>query len=148
MGITYIDGDVQGPGKKTVHVRFLVYSGAAYTLLPEKVWKELKLKPMRKMNFSLADGTQIARQISECRIKLPQGEGHTTVILGESGDQPLLGVYTLEGFGLVLNPFSRELQPMRAMLASHRLALSGTLQPTASTRLPDQRSAACPAAAL
>ncbi len=28
---------------------------------------------------------------------------------------------TLENFGLVLNPFSRELQPMRMMLAGQRL---------------------------
>jgi hypothetical protein len=42
---------------------------------------------------------------------------HTPVILGEQGDQPLLGVVTLEILGLILNPFSRELQPMRMLLA-------------------------------
>jgi hypothetical protein len=39
------------------------------------------------------------------------------VILGESGDQALLGMVTLEVMGLVLNPFKRVLQPMRSMLA-------------------------------
>ena len=37
--------------------------------------------------------------------------------LGEPGDEPLLGVVTLEILGLVLNPFTRTLQPMRALLA-------------------------------
>jgi predicted aspartyl protease len=69
------------------------------------------------MTFRLADGTPVERQISECHISLPQGEGHTPVILGESGDEALLGVFTLEILGLVFNPFSRTLLPMRMMLA-------------------------------
>ena len=62
-------------------------------------------------------GTQITRQVSECHLALPQGEAYTPVILGEAGDEPLLGVVTLEILGLVLNPFNRTLQPMRMMLA-------------------------------
>ena len=69
------------------------------------------------MRFTLADGTAIEREISECHIRLPQGDGHTPVVLGEAGDEPLLGVVTLEILGLVLNPFTRQLQPMRALLA-------------------------------
>ena len=42
--------------------------------------------------------------------------GHTPVILGEPRDDALLGVVTLEEMGLVLNPFERSLQPMRARL--------------------------------
>jgi len=88
-----------------------------YTLLPTKTWQSIGLKPKRSMTFSLADGTEIQRQVSECHITLPQGEGHTPVILGEPGDEALLGVVTLEILGLVLNPFRRTLQPMRMMLA-------------------------------
>jgi predicted aspartyl protease len=67
--------------------------------------------------FTLADGTMVERSVSECYIVLPQGAAHTPVILGEPGDEALLGVVTLEILGLVLNPFTRELQPMRMMLA-------------------------------
>lgn len=74
MGLTYIKGEVKGSPVKDIRVRFLVDSGASYTLLPESVWKALKLKPKRTMTFSLADGTTIDRDISECLIKLPQGE--------------------------------------------------------------------------
>jgi len=75
------------------------------------------LSPKRAMTFTLADGTTIERKVSECHVALPQGEGHTPVILGEPGDEALLGVVTLEILGLVLNPFNRTLQPMRMMLA-------------------------------
>jgi clan AA aspartic protease len=117
MGIVYIDGLVAGSAGQQETVRFLVDSGATYTLLPNDTWRALGLSPKRTMSFSLADGTRLEREVSECHITLPQGEGHTPVILGQPGDEPLLGVVTLEILGLVLNPFNRQLQPMRMMLA-------------------------------
>lgn len=117
MGITYIEGLVSGPTGKQATVRFLVDSGAVYTLLPYDGWSTIGLTPKRSVTFTLADGTPIERKVSECHIALPQGDGHTPVILGEAGDEPLLGVVTLEILGLVLNPFTRTLQPMRMMLA-------------------------------
>ena len=117
MALTFIEGVVTGNKRKKATVEFLVDSGAVYTLLPEKDWKAIGLKPKRKMSFTLADGTRVERGISECHISLPQGEGRTPVILGEPGDEALLGAVTLEILGLVLNPFKRSLEPMRAMLA-------------------------------
>ena len=117
MGITYIEGMVTGPASKQATVRFLVDSGATYTLLPHQDWQSIGLSPKRSVSFSLADGTIIERNVSECHISLSQGEGHTPVILGEPGDEALLGVVTLEILGLVLNPFNRTLQPMRMLLA-------------------------------
>ncbi|MBI5473447.1 MAG: aspartyl protease family protein [Ignavibacteriae bacterium] len=116
MGLTHIKGRVKGSRGKHVVVNFLVDSGATYTLLTERAWKAIGLRPKRKVEFTLADGTPIMRYVSECFISLPQGEGHTPVILGEAGDEPLLGVITLEELGLTLNPFNRTLQPMRALL--------------------------------
>lgn len=116
MGITYIEGMVTGPTGKQATIRFLVDSGATYTLLPSGNWRAIELSPKRRMTFTLADGSTVEREISECHITLPQGEGHTPVILGEPGDEPLLGIVTLEILGLVLNPFTRTLQPMRMLL--------------------------------
>jgi len=116
MGITYIEGVVKGTNNKGVRVKFLIDSGASYTLLGLKQWKAIKLKPKRVMEFTLADGTTIRRNVSECFISLSQGEGHTPVILGEEGDESLLGAVTLEILGLTLNPFNRTLQPARLML--------------------------------
>ncbi|MBI4307086.1 MAG: aspartyl protease [Chloroflexi bacterium] len=117
MGITYIEGTVRGPAAKESKVRFLVDSGAVYSLLPHAVWIAIGLEPNREETFHLADGTPVRRKVSECLVTLQQGEGHTPVVLGEPGDDvALLGVVTLEILGLVFNPFSRTLQPMRALL--------------------------------
>ncbi len=118
MGLTYVQATVTGQTGKRDTLDFLVDSGAVYTLLPQKTWRKLGLKAKRKMEFVLADGTEIERRISECHIALPQGDATTPVILGEKGDEPLLGAVTLEILGLMLNPFRRTLEPMRMMLAS------------------------------
>jgi len=117
VGVTYIEGEVSGPTEIAVPVRFLVDSGAMYSLIAEPDWKKIGLRPRRTATFTLADGSTVQREISECRLVLPQGECHTPVILGESRDQPLLGVVTLEILGLVLNPFTRELKPTHLLLA-------------------------------
>jgi len=105
MGMTYVSGTVRGSSGKQASLEFLVDSGAKYTLLPEPIWKAIELQPKRRVTFTLADGTRIDRDVSEAHISLPQGDGHTPVIV------------TLEEMGLVLNPFQRSLQPARMMLA-------------------------------
>lgn len=117
MGVTYITATVTGPTGIKSDVRFLVDAGAQYTLLPHEVWNDIGLEAKRTERFTLVDGTLIDREISECRIELDKGEMHTPVILGHPDDeQALLGVITLEEFGLMLNPFNRELVPMKIMM--------------------------------
>jgi clan AA aspartic protease len=117
MGLIHIEGTVTGPHGKQVTLKLLVDSGATYTLLPQQVWHDIELEPMDSVKCILADGTEVERRVSECLIALPQGRRHTPVMLGEKDDEALLGVVTLEILGLILNPFSRTLQPMRMMLA-------------------------------
>jgi predicted aspartyl protease len=45
MGLVYIDAIVKHKGKG-IKVRFLVDSGAKYTVLTESVWRELGLEPL------------------------------------------------------------------------------------------------------
>lgn len=117
MGIVFVEGTVTGPTGQQATLQFLVDSGATYTLLPHDVWPPLGLAPKRSVRFTLADGSIIERRVSECHISLPQGDGHTPVILGEPGDDALLGAITLEELGLFINPFTRTLEPTRMMLA-------------------------------
>lgn len=116
MGLTYVDADVIGLRKRRRKVHFLVDSGAGYSLLPLEVWRELGLRPSHKVTVSLADGTHLERQVSECRIEYGGRNAATPVFLGQPGDEPLLGVITLENLGLMLNPFQRTLQPMQVRL--------------------------------
>ena len=117
MGLTHLEATVTGPSGGPRRVRFLVDSGATYSVLPADSWPALGLEPQREVQFTLADGTLITRQVAECRFQLEDTAAHSPVVLGEPGDEALLGVVTLETLGLVLNPFDRSLSPMRMLLA-------------------------------
>ncbi len=103
-----------------VEVEFLVDSGAVYSLVPGKILDTIGIEPYKEMSFALADGTTIKRRISSAYFEYENEGGPAPVIYGEEGDTPLLGATTLESIGLVLNPFSRTLHPMRMLLASFK----------------------------
>ncbi len=88
MGLTTVTAKVGG-GKRAREIDFLVDSGASFTVLPEKVRRALRLKPIAEQKFALADGAVIRRRISEVRLEYA-GEARTVqVVLGERGDQSL-----------------------------------------------------------
>lgn len=118
MALTYVAGTVfpSGRRRRPVPVRFLVDTGAVYTVLPESVWRGLGLKGDRVAEFTLADGTAIRRDVAECRIQVEGRSATSPVVLGGPADAPLLGAVTLETLGLMVNPLTRELLPMRLLL--------------------------------
>jgi predicted aspartyl protease len=119
MGLTYVESLVGAPGRRPRRrrVRFLVDSGAVYSVLRRADWKALGLKPERELEFVLADGTTLTRSVSESSFEIQGRRATSPVVLGETEDEALLGAVTLETLGLMLNPLNRTLQPMRMVLA-------------------------------
>ena len=118
MGITNAILKVKEHRKseKIAEVNFLIDSGAIYSLVPGKILDELDIDPYKEMIFSLADGTSIKRRVCSAYFEFKGEGGPAPVIYGEEGDEPLLGVTTLGSLGLVLNPFTRTLHPMRMLM--------------------------------
>lgn len=102
--------------EKSVELDFLIDSGAVYSLVPGKMLDELEIETYRTIDFALADGTKIKRRVGSGYFEYNGEGGPAPLIYGEEGDEPLLGVTTLESLGLVLNPFTRELYPMRMLM--------------------------------
>ncbi len=118
MGITKVKLIIKNPGNLSQEAEreFLVDSGAHYTVVPQTLVKKLGLKPSYEQEFSLADGKIIKRLIGGAVIRFENKELPMPVILGEKDDDALLGVTTLEGFGLMLDPFKRKLYHSKLML--------------------------------
>jgi len=118
MGLTHVSVRVGNPanGRKCEAVRCLVDSGAIYSLVPGGVLRRLGIKPHSTREFVLANGDVIRRRLATATFEYQGLRGDSLVIVGEPGDGPLLGATTLEGFGLVLDPFRRELRPMQLPL--------------------------------
>jgi clan AA aspartic protease len=102
----------------SVELDFLVDSGAVYSLVPGKILDKLHIDTYRTVDFALAEGSKISQRVTSGYFELNGEGGPAPVIYGEEGDEPLLGVTTLGSLGLVLNPFNRQLHPMRMLMAS------------------------------
>jgi hypothetical protein len=66
----------------------------------------------------------ITRRLATATFEYRGKRGDSMVGVGETGDDPLPGATTVEGFGLVLDPFRRELRPMQLPLKEERTAVS------------------------
>ena len=118
MGLTFVKVRVGNPanGRRGEEVSCLVDSGAVYSLIPGRILEQLGIEPHSTREFVLADGGMIQRRLATATFEYDGRRGDSMVIVGEPGDDPLLGATTLEGFGLVLDPFRRELRPMQLPL--------------------------------
>jgi len=121
MGLTHIRASIANPARprRSARLRFLVDSGAMYSVVPALVLRRLGIKPGKAKSFILADGTEIKRSLGQALFRMNGDEAASPVIFGEKGDSTLLGSVSLEALGLMLDPFKRELRPLPMMLASH-----------------------------
>jgi clan AA aspartic protease len=124
MGLTYIQASIANPARprRSARLRFLVDSGAQYSVVPAPVLRRLGIKPGKTKTIILADGTEIKRSLGEARFRLNGEEGASPVVFGEKGDSTMLGSLSLEVLGFVLDPFKRELRPLPLMLAARGTA--------------------------
>lgn len=97
---------------RTQTLRFLVDSGALYSVVPRTVLTELGILPMTRQSFTLENGESIERDRGIALFKYGDVVTASTVIFGEEGDASLLGVVTLEELGFVVDPIRRELRPL------------------------------------
>ncbi len=118
MGLTFIQATVRNPAnpKRSARLKFLVDSGALYSVVPAATLRRLGIKPHSTRTFILADGTEIERKIGDATFVLDGVRGASPVIFGEAGDSTLLGTVSLESLGLSLDPIKRVLRPLPMVL--------------------------------
>jgi clan AA aspartic protease len=119
MGLTFLEVEVGNPANPEVteKVEFLIDSGAIYSVVPTPILDRLGIKPISEQEFILANGAKIVRKKGVALFKYGERVGGADVIFGEDEDSILLGVFTLEALGLVLDPLRRELKPLPMVLA-------------------------------
>jgi len=118
MGITFVKVKVFNPAdsSKVKEVELLVDSGAVYTMVPGDILRSMDIEPHSERTFILANGEEVTRKIGTAAFEYQGRRGDSLVIFGEEGDSLLLGATTLEGFGLIIDPFRRELKPLPMVL--------------------------------
>lgn len=118
MGFTRLPIRVRNPAKpKNGEVlRFLVDSGALYSVVPATKLSQMGVKPVFKQSFTLANGEVVEYPVGNALFEYQGKQIASPVIFGEKEDIFLLGVTTLESFGYVLDPVTRELRKVPMFL--------------------------------
>lgn len=118
MGLTFIKASIINPAnpRRKTRLEFLVDSGAVYSVVPKTRLKRISIQPHGTRVFTLADGTQITREIGDAIFALNGERAASPVIFGEDGDSLLFGTVSLEALGLILDPIRRELRPLPMVL--------------------------------
>jgi hypothetical protein len=68
------------------------------------------------LTLSLADGSKVSRQMGGACFEYNGVGGMAPVLFGLAGDAELLGVTALESMGYMVDPLSRDLRRLPAML--------------------------------
>ena len=81
----------------------LVDTGSELTWLPRELLAQIKVAPVRKRSFYTATKQLITRETGYVILKVEGFETVDEVVFAETSDLALLGVRTLEGFGVMVD---------------------------------------------
>lgn len=118
MALTFVEAKLINPAnqRQFTLLRFMVDSGAIYSVVPKEALRKIGVKPHSKKSFTLANGEAVERSLGDAVFEYAGERGASPVIFGEKGDSALLGEVTLEALGLMLDPLRREIKPLPMVL--------------------------------
>lgn len=112
MGATHVTVTIRNPAEpdRTWEGLFLVDTGATDSLVPGPHLEAIGLKRDGKRIYQLADGTDIAMDITVARIEFMGDFVGGTILFGPPNAEPLLGVTALESVGIEIDPLNQRLK--------------------------------------
>lgn len=107
--------NIQAP-EETEELEMVVDTGATYPVIPRAVADQLGIQGVETRTFTLADGTQVSREMGWAGLSYDGRSSPSLVILGGEEDVALLGAVGLETLGFEVNPITQSLKPARQYL--------------------------------
>lgn len=90
-------------------INALVDTGSELTWLPAGDLTAIGIAPRRARTFITASGERLQRAVGYAILRADGYETTDEVVFGEKADQVLLGVRTLEGFAVTVDPIGHRL---------------------------------------
>lgn len=98
------------------HVEAMVDTGSTYTWIPAPVLVRLGVAAEEQRPVVLADGDEVQCGLAWVRARLGKQSHPALVVFAQPASKPLLGVVTLEIFGLGVDPVNQRLVPVPGLL--------------------------------
>ena len=89
--------------KRTPPVEVMVDTGSELSWLPKALLLDAGITPKGKKHFSMANKQLIEREYGYAILEAEGYETNDEVIFAEDSDMSLLGVHTIEGFGVMVD---------------------------------------------
>ena len=121
MGATHVTLLIRNPAhpERTWEGLFLVDTGAPDSLVPRPHLEAIGLGPKGQRSYELADGREIKMDITTADIEFMGEIVGGTIIFGEAGAEPILGVTALESVGIEVDPLNQRLKRLPAVRLKH-----------------------------
>ena len=118
--VNLVAANVADNSRVTPPVVALVDSGSELSWLPADVLQAIGVTQVRTRSFQTATGQTITRPVGYAILRAEGFETIDEVVLAEPGDATLLGVRTLEGFGVMVDYLGRRFVATTTIVASTR----------------------------
>jgi predicted aspartyl protease len=101
--VNVVAANIADQQRATPPIQALVNSGSELSWLPSDVLQAIAVSPVRNRTFRTATGQTVQRPIGYAILRAEGFETIDEVVFAEPGDATLLGVRTLEGFGVTVD---------------------------------------------
>ena len=92
--------------RRTPPIEAIVDTGSEFTWLPGSLLAEAGITPRRKAAFHTATHETVEREVGYAIVQTEGLEAIDQLVFALPGDMTLLGVHTLEGFGVAVDPIA------------------------------------------
>ena len=103
-------------GHRFQRVRAVVNLANSYTVMPSTLLAMLGVDPQWTDSLEEPDGSRLEFSLAETMVEIEGRQRTTICVFGKADSAPVLGKYTLDGFGLTVDQVSGKLVPARLVL--------------------------------
>ena len=117
MGAVHVTVAIRNPAdpERFWEALFLVDTGATDSLAPRQHLEAIGLLPRGRRVYGLADGSELARDITTGDLEFMGETVGGTIVCGEADAEPLLGLTALESVGIEVDPRNQRLKRLPAV---------------------------------
>ena len=117
MGATHVTVTIRNPAEpeRAWEGLFLVDTGATDSLVPRPHLEAIGLRPKGRRTYELADGSEIAMDITTGEIEFMGETVGGTILFGADDAEPLLGMTALASVGIEVDPLNQRLKRLPAV---------------------------------
>ncbi|MGQ9469882.1 MAG: aspartyl protease family protein [Nitrososphaerales archaeon] len=114
MGYVFVEAELGDIKKQVIkRVKLLADTGAGFMVVPPAMAHEIGIEHVTKIEVTLADKRKSTVDLGFAYVKISEREAIVHTLIMET-PEPLLGTFTMQILGLMIDPVTEEVKPTRS----------------------------------